>query len=106
MLDLPPEVQSAIVSWVLRPEDNVRLCLVSRQFYDVSMPMLYHSMYLNIERWKENHLKQFLTRGHRGHQYVRSLDVDSDSLNLEHVALGTAKTALNLLPRNCLSSFR
>ena len=105
-LDLPPEVQTAVVSWVLRPSDIAQLCLVSRQFHDVAMPPLYHSMYFNVDRWKPEHLEQFLTRGHGGHQYVRSLDVDSEHLEGEESARKLAKDVLQVLPRNCLTSFR
>lgn len=106
LLDLPPEIQTGIASWVLRPKDIARLCLVSRQLYDVSMPGLYHSMYLNVDRWKKQNLERFLCRGHRGHQHVRTLDVDSDELSSEPGARKLAKDILEILPRNCLTSFR
>jgi hypothetical protein len=105
-LDLPPEVQTAVVSWVLRPCDIAQVCLVSRQFHDVAMPSLYHSMYFNVDRWKREHLDRFLTRGHCGNGYVRSLDVDSDDLEGEARACKLAKDILQMLPRNCLTSFR
>ena len=106
LLDLPPEIQTAIVSWVLRPSDTASLCLVSRQLYDVSMPGLYHSMYLNVDRWKKEELQRFVARGHPGHRHIRALDVDSDELDTEGNARKLAKDVLQMLPRDCLTSFR
>jgi hypothetical protein len=105
-LDLPPEVQSSVVSWVLYPRHIANVCLVSRQLRDVSLPFLYHTMYLNVDRWKAVHLRKFVERGHRGHRYVRTLDVDSDNLKMEPDALKLAKDILQVLPRNSLTSFR
>ena len=70
------------------------------------MPILYQSMFLNVDHWKQDHLDHFLKHGHRGHSYVRSLDIDSDELSTEEVALKVAKDALLVLPRNRLYSFR
>ena len=106
LLDLPAEIQSAIVSWVLRPKDIARLCLVSKQLYDVSIPGLYHSMDFDVDRWKKERLERFLCRGHRGHQHIRILDIDSDELESEPDARKLAKDLLEVLPRNCLTSFR
>ena len=105
-IDLPPEVQSSVVSWVLYPHHIANVCLVSRQLHDVSMPFLYHTMYLNVDRWKVDHLRKFVERGHNGHQHIRTLDVDSDNLKAEPDALKLAKDILQVLPRKCLTSFR
>ena len=106
LLDLPSELQSAIISWLLRKADLISLCLVSKQLYHVTMPILYHSVSLNVDHWQKRNMDRFLTHGHQGHLYIRSLDIDSDKRVLEVVARKAAKDALTILPRDCLRSFR
>ena len=106
VFDLPSELQTAIISWIFRPNDIASVCLVSKQLYDIAMPLLYHSIFLNVDHWTKQQLDRFLAQGHSGHKYVRALDIDSDDLDTEVVALKVAKDALQVLPRNCLQSFR
>ncbi|KAK5172589.1 uncharacterized protein LTR77_002709 [Saxophila tyrrhenica] len=106
LLNLPPELQAAIFSWLFRPADLARVCLVSKQLFDVVTPQLYHSLYLNVDRWSREHLESVLTRGHRGHAYIRNLDIDSVELKSERRALKVAKDALQMIPRGQLQAFR
>ena len=106
LASLPSELQSSIVSWVLRPDHLANICLVSKQFYDVAMPMLYRDMTFNVDHWEQEHLDRFLCFGHRGHNFIRCLDIDSDEIQSENVALKIAKDALQVMPRNSLRSFR
>jgi hypothetical protein len=103
---LPNEIQTQIVAWLLRSADLAKVCLVSRQLYDVAMPMLYHSIYLNVDRWSAEHLRRVLTPQHPGLKHIRALDVDSIQLKSEKLALKVAKDALQVLPRDRLQCFR
>ena len=103
---LPTELQTLIITSLLRPTDVSNVCLVSKDFCAVAVPLLYHSITINVDRWNLDVLKRFLQYGHLGHMYVRSLDIDSDELSTEDLALKTAKDALQVLPRDCLRSFR
>ncbi|KAK3701567.1 hypothetical protein LTR37_015421 [Vermiconidia calcicola] len=106
LIHLPPEVQTSVISWVLNPSHLARVCLVSKQLHDIAMPLLYQSLFLNVDRWDKDRLRSVLKRGHRGHRYIRALDIDSEKLEQEAEALKIAKDALQVLPRNCLQSFR
>lgn len=103
---LPTELHTAIASWLLRPSDLKNLCQASKYFCAVTVPILYHKISINVDQWPKDVLERFLQYGHMGHMHVRSLDVDSDLLDSETEALKIAKDALQVLPRNCLRSFR
>ena len=92
--------------WGLRLDDIAHLCLLCRQLHDIAVSVLYHSVSVNVDHWKKAHLDCFLSQGHRGHKYVRSLYIDSTELKSEVIALKAAKDAIHVLPKNGLQSFR
>ena len=106
LLDIPAELQTAVMWWILRPSEVAKLCLVLQQLHNIAMPLLYRSIYLNVDHWKTKQLDLIQARGHPGHRHIRSLDIDSDELKTEAIALKVAKDALHILPRDCLKSFR
>lgn len=105
-LKLPPEIQSAIISHVLRPRHLAQVCLISKHLQQIALPFLYRDFSINVSTWSTDELEQFLARGHSGHAHIRSIDIDSDDLDGEDLALKTAKDLLQVLPRNCLRAFR
>lgn len=104
--ELPPELQSAIIKWILRPRHLASVCRVSKRLHAITMPILYRVMKINVNKWNLDHLERFLTYGHPGLQYVRALDIDYSGEFSETIALKAAKDALQVLPRNCLMLFR
>lgn len=105
-LNLPPELQTAIITCLLRPEHLAQVCLVSRQFRRIALPLLYRDFSINVSEWTNTQLERFLARGHSGHRHIRSLDIDSEDIEGEDLALKAAKDVLQVLPRNSLRSFR
>ena len=92
-LELPPELQASITQWILKDHELARLCLVSKQLRDVVYPQLYSSLAINIDRWSHQHQQAFLHAGHRGHAFIRSLDVDSGNLHGK-ISMGKTLTCL------------
>jgi len=106
LLSLPPELQTAITSWLFRPSHVAQICLVCKQLRSIAMPQLYRDFAINVDEWSQDEIDRFVTRGHAGHRLIRSLDVDSSNLDTEDVAMKVAKDLLQVLPRNLLRSFR
>lgn len=106
LLQLPPELQTAVVSCLLHPEDLAHICLVSKQLRGIALPLLYRDVSVNVSDWTETQLENFMARGHPGHRHVKSIEVDSQDLEGECQALKVAKDVLVVLPRNGLRSFK
>lgn len=45
-LDLPQELLPLIISHIVKPQHLANLCLVNKQFYDFSIPLLYDQIYI------------------------------------------------------------
>lgn len=106
LLRLPSELQTAIIANVLHPKHLAQVCLVSRHLQQIALPFLYRDLSINVSTWSTDELERIRTRGHPGHAHIRSIDIDSDYLDGEDLALKTAKDVLQVLPRNCLRAFR
>lgn len=106
LLALPSELQTAIIDCIFHPEDLAQICLVSKQLQRIALPLLYRDFSINVNTWTEEQVSRILARGHSGHAHIRSIGVDSDDIESEDDALKVAKDVLQVLPRNCLRSFR
>lgn len=105
-LQLPPELQTAIIDCLFRPEHLAQVCLVSKQLQRIALPLLYRDFSINVSEWPDGQLERFVAKGHSGHRHIRSLDIDSEDIEGEEQALKVAKDVLQVLPRNSLRSFR
>lgn len=106
LLDLPTELQTAILDHLLRPEHLAQTCLVSKQLRQIALPLLYREVSINVNEWNDEQLENFLAHSHSGHRHIRSIDVDSDDIESEQKALKVAKDVLSVLPWNGLRAFR
>lgn len=103
---LPAELQITCLEWVLRQSDLASVCLVSKQLRTVAMPLLYRSVFIDVDQWSDEHLDKIFMRRHPGHLHIRTVDIDSTHLRSEEKALKVAKDALEVLPRDRLTSYR
>lgn len=105
-LQLQPELQTAIIAHVLHPKHLAQVCLVSKYLQRIALPFLYREISINVSIWSEPQLERFVASRHSGHAHIRSIDIDSEDIEGEDLALKVAKDVLQVLPRNCLRAFR
>lgn len=105
LTDLPAEIQTHLASWLFRKQDLANTCLVCKQLYEVATPLLYRSITIDVDVWKADMLTRLFDYGHRAHRHIRRLSIDSKDYYFETDALQVAKNAIQVLPRNGLTSF-
>lgn len=110
LLSVPPELQTAIVSYILRPSDLKSLCLSCQQLGAVATEQLYNDVLLDVG--KRTRKPGFFVTNHRGHRHIRSLTVfvapdgygTYQFMYCPSANLAT-RLALQLIPRNILKHF-
>lgn len=71
MLDLPAELQTAIIENILRAEHLAKVCLVSKHLQRIALPLLYEKLSINVSEWSDDGLEHICIRGHHGHEHIR-----------------------------------
>ena len=105
LLDLPPELQTAIASYVPRPRDLKSLCLSCKQLRSIALPILYYTVVLDSKAYKNG--SSFLELDHSGHPFVRCVII-RDEADYEKTEGGnlsvnaTIRCVLQQLPRDSL----
>jgi len=101
--NLPPELQSLIVSWLLRPSHLKNVGLSCKVLRDIATPFLYEKVCINADSITPEALRALWVPGHYGHKVVRSLQLREEAEQEEKKAEKVAKAALRVLPQERLT---
>ena len=79
LLDLPPELQLAIVSYIHRRSDLKALCLTCLALQEVAIPRLHHDVSLDLERCTHENFNDYFPKNDFGRKCIRRLRFESNS---------------------------
>ena len=100
LIDLPAELQKAIIAHTPRPTDLKNFCLACKQLQSIAIPALYHTVSLDPREIGSG----FLLPNNSGLQHVRKLSFTQVYPYEQSLALPKILSVLEKLPRNYLMS--
>ena len=120
MQSLSNEVQLLILGYIDTKRDLKSLCLTSQHLRNLSLPRLYHTVYLHTGEEGLTRFFKCIAAGASYHlRHIRSLSFedelrDSVEVGLDHLALDSAADArdvqmhllISMLPENRLHAFK
>lgn len=113
LLDLPHDIHSHILSFVVRPTDQVSLCLTCKHFHEIVVRQLYKVVELDLGGEKDERLPAFLSPDNIGVKWIREVELYMEHhedkyspCNFSRQANFSVKLLLQMLPRNQLELFR
>ncbi|KAF2422436.1 hypothetical protein EJ08DRAFT_640854 [Tothia fuscella] len=108
-LDLIPEIQALIVSFVIRPTDLKNLCLTCHHLHEVTVRQLYREVTLEVGSPTDTKLTAFINPRNKGVKHIRKMDLyladQIDKCNQIHQANFAIRMILEFLPENILEKF-
>lgn len=105
LLQLPPELQLAVIDCIPKHSDLSSLCLTCKAMRNLTMPRLYNTITIGLLNCKYPPLDFIYMPAHSGRKHVRGLFFEpfTGALENEADALKVLKLTLEILPCNTLT---